>query len=265
MGADILEQLPRWRRWTEIARRMAFVVLPRPLYNNRALAGQAAHRLRATRRPAAEAALLPGAAPGWVFLPAPQNAISATAIRQSAKEDSAITKTPTLAASPARHKPAARKTVAKPKLAEAAAAVPGTLRKKTIAAGPKKPATPRAKKVKTEPSVLDKYQAIIVGSLDDDKAEKIVTIDLAGKAMFCDRMVIATGLADRQISAMAQHLSEKLKEAGLKQIQIEGAGGSDWVLIDTGDIVVHLFKPEARTMYGLEKMWGEDLDEAAEG
>jgi nicotinate-nucleotide adenylyltransferase len=84
MGADILEQLPRWRRWTDIVGRLAFVVLPRPSYSHRALAGQAAHRLRAGRRPAREAPLLPGAAPGWVFLPTRQTAISATAIRQAA-------------------------------------------------------------------------------------------------------------------------------------------------------------------------------------
>ena len=108
-------------------------------------------------------------------------------------------------------------------------------------------------------------QRLIVSSLEDDKAENVVTLDLTGKAMFCDRMVIATGLADRQITAMAQHLREKLHGAGQKRVQIEGLGGSDWVLIDAGDIVVHLFKPEARTMYGLEKMWGEDLDEAVAG
>ena len=85
MGADILEQLPHWRRWMDIVRRLAFVVLPRPRYSNRALAGQAAHRLRAERRPVREAALLPGAAPGWVFLPARQTALSATAIRQAAE------------------------------------------------------------------------------------------------------------------------------------------------------------------------------------
>jgi ribosome silencing factor RsfS/YbeB/iojap len=102
---------------------------------------------------------------------------------------------------------------------------------------------------------------VIVGSLEDDKAEDVVTLDLAGRAAFCDRMVVATGLADRQISAMATHLEEKLHEAGLPRVQIEGAGGSDWVLIDAGDIVVHLFKPDARTLYGLEKMWGADLDE----
>jgi ribosome silencing factor RsfS/YbeB/iojap len=149
----------------------------------------------------------------------------------------------------------------KPALADAAVAH-GSPRKKTIAAGPKKAASPRVKRVKTEPSELDRLQAVIVTSLEDDKAENVVTMDLAGKAMFCDRMVIASGLADRQISAMAEHLSEKLKDAGLKRVQIEGKGGSDWVLIDAGDIVVHLFKPEARTMYALEKMWGEDLDEA---
>jgi len=155
-------------------------------------------------------------------------------------------------------------------MTEASAAVPGTPRKKTIAAGPaqeiavKPPRAPRKSraKVKATPSELDRLQTIIVASLDDDKAENIVTLDLAGKAMFCDRMVIATGLADRQISAMAQHLAEKLHKEGLKRVPIEGATGSDWVLIDAGDIVVHLFKPESRTMYGLERMWGKDLDEA---
>lgn len=147
----------------------------------------------------------------------------------------------------------------KPKLPEAG--VPSTPRKKTIAAGPKNAGKP-LKPMQTETSELDRLQAVIVGSLEDDKAENVISMDLAGKAMFCDRMVIASGLADRQISAMAQHLSEKLKDAGLQRVQIEGAGGSDWVLIDAGAIIVHLFKPEARSMYALEKMWGEDLDEA---
>ena len=108
--------------------------------------------------------------------------------------------------------------------------------------------------------MLDRLQSLIVGSLEDDKAEAIVTLDLAGRATFADRMVIATGLADRQISAMATHLEEKLHDAGIRRVQIEGANGSDWVLIDAGDIVVHLFKPDARAMYALEKMWGADLD-----
>ncbi len=107
-------------------------------------------------------------------------------------------------------------------------------------------------------------QETIVGSLEDDKAEEIVTLDLAGRAAFADRMVIATGLADRQITAMATHLEEKLREIGIRRIRTEGAGGSDWVLIDAGDIVIHLFKPEARTIYALERMWGAELDEPAE-
>jgi ribosome-associated protein len=144
----------------------------------------------------------------------------------------------------------------------AADKTPGTARKKAVVAGPRR--TPATSVRAPEPNALDRLQGVIVGSLEDDKAEDVVTLDLAGKAVFCDRMVIATGLADRQITAMATHLEEKLREAGLKRIQIEGAGGSDWVLIDAGDIVVHLFKPEARAMYALEKMWGADLDEVAQ-
>ena len=151
----------------------------------------------------------------------------------------------------------------KPLLADAPAS-PGSPRKKTIAAGPKT-TSPRSVRAKTTPSRVDTMQKLIVTSLEDDKAENVITLDLTGKAMFCDRMVIASGLADRQITAMAQHLREKLHAAGQKRVQIEGLGGSDWVLIDAGDIVVHLFMPEARTMYGLEKMWGEDLDEAVAG
>jgi ribosome-associated protein len=104
-----------------------------------------------------------------------------------------------------------------------------------------------------------------VTSLEDDKGEDIVTLDLAGKASFADRMIIASGLADRQISAMATHLQEKLRDGGFGRVRIEGENGSDWVLIDAGDIVVHLFKPDSRELYGLEKMWGVELDEATEG
>jgi ribosome-associated protein len=136
--------------------------------------------------------------------------------------------------------------------------MPGTPRKKATIAGPRtrKPAAPKI----TQPE-LDRMQGIIVASLEDDKAEEIISIDLAGRASFADRMVVATGLADRQIAAMATHLSEKLHQAGFKKLRIEGANGTDWVLIDAGDIIIHLFKPEARGLYALEKMWGPDLDD----
>ncbi len=115
---------------------------------------------------------------------------------------------------------------------------------------------------KTDTERLDQLQKIIMTSLEDDKAEEVVALDLQGRAAFADRMVVATGIADRQISAMATHLEEKLGEAGLKRVLIEGGTGSDWVLIDAGDIIVHLFKPEARALYGIERMWGAELDEA---
>jgi ribosome-associated protein len=136
--------------------------------------------------------------------------------------------------------------------------MPGTPRKKASIAGP------RRKKVehKTSLAELDRMQAVIIESLDEDKAEDIVAIDLAGRASFADRMVVATGLVDRQITAMATHLNEKLVESGFKKTRLEGANGTDWVLIDAGDIIIHLFKPEARTLYALEKMWGSELDEA---
>jgi ribosome-associated protein len=165
----------------------------------------------------------------------------------------AITRPP----SPPTRKRAGPRKPAKPKL-PAADKTPGTPRKKAAVAGPRAGVrrTPPA-----EPSTLDRLQRAIVASLEDDGAEAVVTLDLAGKASFCDRMVVATGQVDRQITAMAQHLAEKLEQEGVKRIQVEGAAGADWVLIDAGDIVVHLFKPEARAMYALEKMWGADLDE----
>lgn len=167
--------------------------------------------------------------------------------------------------SPARPAAAPRKraTTRTPAAAPAIAAPPGTARKKAAVAGPAK--TPRRTKATkpTDTARLDQLQAVIVASLEDDKAENVVALDLQGRAAFADRMVVATGIADRQISAMALHLEEKLRAVGLKRVLIEGAAGSDWVLIDAGDIIVHLFKAEARAIYGIERMWGAELDEEA--
>jgi ribosome-associated protein len=98
--------------------------------------------------------------------------------------------------------------------------------------------------------------------LDDGKAEDLVTIDLHGKSDIADYLLIATGRSQRQIMALAQRLLEGLKAAGHGKIAIEGLRYGDWVLIDAGDVVVHLFKPEARAYYNLEKMWGEAFSEA---
>jgi len=103
--------------------------------------------------------------------------------------------------------------------------------------------------------------AIVEKSLDDDKAEDLVVIDLHGKSSMADFMVIASGRSQRQLGAMADHLMAKLKQQGVPKVGIEGAGVGDWVLLDGGDIVVHLFRPEVRRFYNLEKMWGMVLPE----
>lgn len=96
---------------------------------------------------------------------------------------------------------------------------------------------------------------MIEASLDKDKAEDIVVIDLSGKSSLADTMVIASGRSARHISAMAEHLMETLKHRGYT-VKVEGLKASDWVLIDAGDAIVHLFRPEVRAFYNLEKMWG---------
>ncbi len=101
--------------------------------------------------------------------------------------------------------------------------------------------------------------ALVQASLDDNKAEDVVVIELAGRSTIADFMVVATGRSSRQVGTMAEHLREKLKAAGVKGISVEGAARGDWVLIDGGDIIVHLFRPEVRAFYALEKMWGEEF------
>jgi ribosome silencing factor RsfS/YbeB/iojap/nicotinate (nicotinamide) nucleotide adenylyltransferase len=104
--------------------------------------------------------------------------------------------------------------------------------------------------------------ALVRQSLEDDKAEDIVVIDLAGKSSFADYMVIASGRSNRQVVAIADHLEERLKRAGHRQVSVEGKSVGDWVLVDSGDIVVHIFRPEPRTFYALEKMWALENEAA---
>ncbi len=94
----------------------------------------------------------------------------------------------------------------------------------------------------------------ILSSLDDDKAQDVLAIDLVGKTSIADRMVVASGTSGRMVSAMAEHLMVKLKAMGLKP-QSEGEKYGDWVLIDAGDVIVHLFRPEVRTFYNIERIW----------
>ncbi|MGR3418686.1 ribosome silencing factor [Paracoccus sp. (in: a-proteobacteria)] len=99
----------------------------------------------------------------------------------------------------------------------------------------------------------------ILSSLEDDKAEDIVTIDLRGRSAIADHMVIASGRSARQVGAIAEHLAEKFKADTGRSARIEGKDAGDWVLVDTDDVIVHVFRPEVRDFYNLEKMWAAEL------
>jgi ribosome-associated protein len=99
---------------------------------------------------------------------------------------------------------------------------------------------------------------VVLDTLDDAKAEDVVCIDLNGKTSIGDQMVIASGRSQRHVGAVADQLVRKLKEAGFGRARVEGTPHCDWVLIDTGDVIVHIFRPEVRAFYNLEKMWSAD-------
>ena len=96
---------------------------------------------------------------------------------------------------------------------------------------------------------------LVLQHLDDDQAQDVVTIDLEGKSSIADHMVIASGRSTRQVASIAQKLAEKIKQSGFGPVRLEGLPAADWVLIDAGDVVVHLFRPEVRSFYNLERMW----------
>jgi ribosome-associated protein len=96
---------------------------------------------------------------------------------------------------------------------------------------------------------------LILARLDDMKAEDITTIDLIGKSTIADAMVVTSGRSNRHVSAIADRVLEGLKAAGISDARVEGKTTADWVLIDAGDVIVHVFRPEVRTFYNLEKMW----------
>ena len=108
----------------------------------------------------------------------------------------------------------------------------------------------------TSPARNDKLHELVLHSLDDDQAQDVVSIPLEGKSSIADHMVIASGRSTRQVAAIATHLAERLKKEGHGNPRIEGLPAADWVLIDAGDVVVHLFRPEVRSFYNLERMWG---------
>jgi ribosome-associated protein len=115
---------------------------------------------------------------------------------------------------------------------------------------------PRKAKAAPVPSVA--LQPLILTRLDEDKAEDIVAIDLQGKSPLADWIVVASGRSARHVAALADHLVRTLKENGFGKARVEGLPQADWVLIDVGDVIVHLFRPEVRAFYQIEKIWSVD-------
>jgi ribosome-associated protein len=110
----------------------------------------------------------------------------------------------------------------------------------------------------TDESRQASLENLIMCRLDDDKAEDIVLIDLKGKSPMADSIIVASGRSHRHVGALADHVLRALKDAGFGRARVEGLPHCDWVLIDAGDLVVHLFRPEVRTFYNIEKIWSVD-------
>ena len=226
MGADNLVQLPHWARWTEILRTVPVAVFDRPSYTQKAFASAAAQRFARHRLPETGARRLAETKPpAWTFFHMRLDPTSATQLRFEREY----------------HAP----TPATGKSAELA----------TITALP--PRSPRSRTPTSDPREI---LGIVLKTLDDGKAEEIVTIDLAGKTTIADYMVVATGRSARQVGALTEHLEGALSRH--IKISIEGKEQGDWVLIDASDVIVHLFRPEIRSYYNLEKMWSAAFPDA---
>jgi ribosome-associated protein len=145
---------------------------------------------------------------------------------------------------PAPKKPSAK---ARPPIAEKPVAV----------AKPKFAAPPKVKAPKPQPSLESTMLKLILAQLEDAKAEDVISINLDGKTAIADNMVVATGRSNRHVGAIADQLVDKLKASGHRHIRVEGMDTCDWVLVDAVDVIVHLFRPEVRSFYNLEKLWSE--------
>jgi ribosome-associated protein len=106
-----------------------------------------------------------------------------------------------------------------------------------------------------EPQMID----VVLKSLDDAKAEQTVAIDITGKSSLSDHMVVTSGRSNRHVSAVADQVVKALRENGFSKPRVEGLPHADWVLVDGGDVIVHIFRPEVREFYNLEKMWAADF------
>jgi ribosome-associated protein len=119
----------------------------------------------------------------------------------------------------------------------------------------KKPTQDTATVAVSSTPAADETLKLILSRLDDMKAEETVTIDLRGKSAFSDYMIVTTGRANRHVGAIAENVAKGLKETGIKSLHVEGLPNCDWVLIDSGDVILHVFRPEVREFYNLERLW----------
>jgi ribosome-associated protein len=128
-----------------------------------------------------------------------------------------------------------------------------------------KPATAKPSAEPAAPSSPDPLELarLVVQQLEDDKAENVLNIPLSGKSPMADAMIVASGRSARHVSAIADHVAQKLKASGASKVRVEGLPNADWVLIDAGDVIVHIFRPEVREFYNLERIWASDVSPAA--
>jgi ribosome-associated protein len=117
---------------------------------------------------------------------------------------------------------------------------------------------PRPQNAPQEDEATSRLHELILKTLDDDQAVDVLTIPLAGKTAIADHMVIASGRSTRQVASLAQKIAERVKQDLGRDVRIEGLPAADWVLIDAQDVIVHIFRPEVRSFYNLEKMWAFD-------
>ena len=125
------------------------------------------------------------------------------------------------------------------------------------------PAPNQAPQARGDHDEVEALHNLVLRSLDDDQAVDVVTIPLQGKSSIADHMVIASGRSTRQVASMAQKLAERIKQELGRTIRIEGLPVADWVLLDANDVIVHLFRPEVRSFYNLERMWAFEEKAAA--
>ena len=129
-----------------------------------------------------------------------------------------------------------------------------------MASPKKKPAPAQVVETLVEAPVVDNTMIdLVLKSLDDAKAEQTVSIDITGKSSLTDHMVVTSGRSNRHVSAVADQLVSALREAGFGKPRVEGLPHADWVLVDAGDVIVHIFRPEVREFYNIEKMWAVDF------